>query len=246
MSGGGSSTRQKQTTELSPETSELLRMVTPEIGATMRGAPLSGFTAERPAEIAGLTPEQEEAIRLFSGRMGAPTLTEPESEALAELHAMLQAPAGSSPATLAAMSAARSQWESTGRPEMESALSLAGLGRSGALPYGMAQGEAGIAAATVPLLQQEMLLRAGAVPQMLELGTRMEARPGARATALFDAAEARRQIEQQTRDAEYQDYLRRQGLAESTTTGIAGSLLPSTATIRGQTKTTGGGGMFGS
>jgi hypothetical protein len=192
--------------------------------------------------IPGLTPGQQNVLRILGARAGqdpfssydvhganlasAAGVTNPfEQAALGQIDQFTGGPIGSSPATIAAMKAARD-------PALND-LALAGLANSDAVG-------SNLTAAYAPILAQEMAIRSGVIPQLAQmgqnlrggtefganffgnLGNTLEQRTGARLGEYNAAEEAQRQIAAQIGQAEYNDFLRQINAASSLSTGLLG------------------------
>jgi hypothetical protein len=241
MGGGGSRGTSSTSPQVPEDVRRLMGRAVPQQEAALEQAPLQGFVQPRPAEIAGLTPEQQDALAVFTERLGGPTLHAPEAQATEELQRRIAAPIGEAPGTQAIRSFLEHQTETRALPSLMSELSLAGLGRSGAVASGVADLEAAKLFALAPALQQEVADRQRAVEQLFGVGEVMERRPTERAGAAFEAGETARMIEQARLDAQLADYIRRQNLIENITNVTTGALVPASFGQKGRQETHGGG-----
>src|SRR4030095_1882050 len=193
-----------------------------------RGA---GFNAP---EWAAFANTQNRGIGVFNS---------PESIALEQINRFAGGEMGSSPATIAAMKAAR-------EPALND-LALAGLANSDAVA-------SNLTAAYAPILAQEMAIRAGVIPQLGQMGASqragllsaaqlqgqlgqqgrggeqfaanflgqlgqgIEQRQGQRLGEYSAAEEAQRQIQAQRGQAAYNDFLRQINAASTLSTGLLG------------------------
>jgi hypothetical protein len=149
-------------------------------------------------------------------------------------------------------------------PELQSQMSLAGLGNSSQVARGVADARAQFAGAVAPYLLQEQGQRQAGAQQLYDIGTQLQNLPAQRAAQglqlsqaalqqaagpgqnLYDLGEQSRQLEQQKQDALYNDFLRRQAMTEGITNTVTGQVVPSAIGVRSTQKTTGPGlaGLF--
>ncbi len=190
------------------------------------GGNLAQFFGANPQQIPGATPGQMDILQRQRSRAFGPMLTGPEGAGLMQLGELTGGPLGSSPATQAAMQAAMGP--------IQNQLALAGLGRSGALTTDLA-------GAFAPILAQEQAMRFGSVPQLFGLGNTLTGRQSGLLGELGQSEEAIRGLTETQGAANREDFLRRQALAQSLTTGILGSL-PTTGLLGRQSTTRSSGG----
>jgi hypothetical protein len=115
-------------------------------------------------------------------------------------------------------------FEQFSKPVIQNEMTLSGLGRSKAGGDAIAMGQA---SQLYPVMSEELARR--------ERGTEREY------TAAMETGEMQRDVEQAGLDAEWNDFLRQQGLTEQAYFAPLGSFVPSTL---GTQTTTSGGGMF--
>jgi hypothetical protein len=187
------------------------------------------------------TPEMQ-ALNIAQGS-GIGGYNNPEYQALEQINRFAGGEIGSSPATIAAMKAARD-------PALND-LALAGLANSDAVA-------SNLTAAYAPILSQEMALRAGVIPQLAQMGASqragaltgaqlsgqigqqlrggeqfgagflgqlgrdIEQRQGTRLGEYYGTEEAQRQIAAQQSEAAYNDFLRQINAASTLSTGLLG------------------------
>jgi len=210
--------------------------------------------------IPGLTPEQQNIQGMQMSRAtgdpmtsqegraqqiasGFGQLTNPEQQAIDQVNYLTSGPLGSSPATQAAMAAART-------PALQD-MALAGLGNSDAVG-------SNLTAAYAPILAQEMQLRGQVIPQLAgigsrqvqgnmaetdflkNLGTTLSGRQSGLMGEAFAGQEAGRQIGAQQGEAEYNDFLRMLNAASGVSTGILGQF-----PLAASSKSTGSQGQIG-
>lgn len=173
--------------------------------------------------------------------------TQPEQQALDLISKMTGGPLGSSPATQEGMAALERQYQQDTLPTLQNQLMLAGLGNSGALAEGIARARGGVASATVPLLQQEMVDRMNAVNQLAGLGGGLAQRQASTIGTALATAGTPREIETQQEQAKFLDQQRQQALIEQLTMGplnIFGPSLVGQAGTSGQDFSTRTGGIW--
>lgn len=285
--GGGGSNQNTQSSATIPwQLSPLISTSAQNTANLQSQLPLSDFAAANPQWISGLTNQEQGLLGMISGLAGgytgpensalgalnwiqsnplgfdvasAPegTFTGPETTALNSLLAQLNAPIGSSPATLQGMQA----WQDVVAPQVRNQQALQGSFHGGAADEAIAN-SAG--QAMVPLIQQEIQQRNAAIPQLMQLGGTAAQRfrgdlqqrianmmgtvgplsnLGATGAERFrsdlqnalEAAGVPREVANQQAQANYQDFLRRYQLAQQTTLGPIMQLAPS---LIGTTQTT--------
>jgi hypothetical protein len=207
--------------------------------ATQQGAPLSQFTDPQVRQVAPLSPLQQWAQGQIQQIPNMPGTTQtaanavtgmvgqnPGQSALEQLAYLTGGPLGSAPATQAATQA----WDQTQGEYLQNTLNTMGMGRSGA---GAEQLNLSRTQALVPFLQQEVQNRATAVPQYLSalytgtgqlenIGQQQQNALGTAATLGGAQGGVEQQTSQAALDAPLADWMRRQNLAQSVTTSLAG------------------------
>ena len=225
--GGGTTTTSTQAT-IAPE----LRGLFSQTGDLLQGlqmgeetgSVLDQFMQSFPQFIPQASQGQRDIMGRQRERAFGSMMTLPEQYAMMQSNELVGGPIGSSPATQAAMAAAT--------PGIENQMEMAGLGRSGALPQALAS-------AYGPIVAQEIAGRQAMVPQFLNLGKTLTERESTLLGEAGTSEEANRQLMAQQAQADTQDMLRRQNLAQSFITGVLGGF----PTVTGQTgisKTSGG------
>ena len=227
--GGHGETQQTQQASIPPE---LRPLMSGAAGAGMEalqaGLPslLQSMLTPFVQRIPGLNPlEQSAGGQIGSQLEEAPALREAGIGQLAQLTG---GEVGQSPVTQQAISALRAplrrEFETQFLPGLQSQMSLAGLGRSGALGSQMLQAEdqfqERFQKGITPFLQEEVAMRERAVPQYLNL-----AQQGVQQGLGFGGME--RGIEEAKGVAELADIQNRQQLAEKAVFGPVQTLLPS-------------------
>lgn len=264
MGGGGQSGKQTTTNEIAPElkplygqTGDIITGLQPQIADQF-----TNFFGSNPQQIPSWTPNQQsladtqmgraygnplspyeqQAANMASG-FGNPNAT--QQAALSQINQLQNTPFGTLPTTLSAIAAARD-------PALNE-LAQAGLGNSSAV------GSA-LAGAYAPIYAQEMAFRNQAVPQLASIGAQLQQgqQTGAgllgqiggtgaeRQTGLINTAmgtqEQARALQESQAAANYQDFMRQQGLGSQFTTGILGGFSPSIQLGSATTKSTSSGG----
>lgn len=201
-SGGSQGTKiPKQFRPLASQTGDILQQEQQAIVPQFES-----FIQPSPQYIPPLTPGQENIAQLQYDRATAPSvLTSPEQQALSQIDYLTGGPLGQSPATIAAMKAARD-------PVLND-LALAGLGNSGSV-------ESELLGAYAPILAQEVAGRQAVIPQLANIGQTEAQRRSDLLGQAFAGQEAGRQIDVQRGLADLNDLLRRQGLFQNLTTGL--------------------------
>jgi len=163
------------------------------------------------------------------------------NSALGQLQQLTSGPIGSSPATQAGMAAFRQNV----LPTLQNELGAMGLGRSGIAGE---QIQRASTSAAVPLIQQEIANREQGIGQYGNLAQQLgglgqqDVQNWTTAAGLGSSlGGTQQQTAQSALDSPYQDYLRRQALAQSST-GLGG--IPYSAPMQ-QTTTTPSQGFFG-
>lgn len=215
MSGGGTS-RTTQSNELPPELRPVMSESGKQVQLAQNAANLPSYFNANPKQVAGRTALQARAASEVPGLFD-----------LAQ-RKVTGANIQASPSYQAAQKA----FTATIQPRVENAATLAGLGRTTAVPNALAQAEAQY---MQPLIEGELARE--------ERGLDRE---GQMRLSAIQAAEgiggAEQQVAQAQNEAAYADYLRRQALAEQSVYTPFGMLAPSTV---GQTsKTSGSAGLF--
>ncbi len=235
MGGGGGSTKgsSSSSNEIAPElqplfaqTGGMIQGLQADI-APQFGGP-NGFFSEHPQFIPGFTDvgntmaqNQIDRFNQFSQN----PYTNAEQSALSGMQAFTNGPLGSAPATIAAMNAVRD-------PALND-LAMAGLGNSDAVG-------SNLAGAYAPILAQEMQARQSLLPQMAQLGNVGFQRQQGLASDVANTQEQYRKIAEAQGQSNQADFLRRQNLGTTFTSGILGGF-PSITGTTSTTKQTGGG-----
>jgi hypothetical protein len=181
------------------------------------------YTAANPMKTAGLDPLQEWAANNVTSLANTPQGDQIAAQygALAPLLAGRMA-TGAGASTDPAVLAAQAAFEKLTSPQIENQMGLAGLGKSSSLANSLSLGNAQM---LTPLLidyinreqstyENQANMYASLMPQFTALGA---AETNRLAAALNDAMQVggvRRGVTQEPLTAEYQDFLRRQALAE--------------------------------
>jgi hypothetical protein len=226
---GHSETQQNQEASIPPELRPLMRGAAGAgVDALNVGLPSLLQSMQTPfvQRIPGLDPLEQLAGQQIGSQLGeAPGLRQAGIGQLAQLTG---GEVGQSPATQQAIKALRAplrrEFETQFLPGLQSQMSLAGLGRSGALGSQMVQAEEQFQErfqkGITPFLQEEVAMRERAVPQYLNL-----AQQGMQQGLGFGGME--RGIEEAKGVAELADVQNRQQLAEQAVFGPVQTLLPS-------------------
>ena len=227
-SGGGGSQQGTSTTqatipkELKPlykQTASTIIGLQPQIAGQF-----DQFFGNQTQQIPGLTQGQQDIGAFQRMRAFDPNiLNTSEQAAQRQLLDLINSPVGSAPGTIAAMQAART-------PVLND-LAMSGLGNSDAVGTNLI-------GAYAPIIAQEQMLRAQAIPQLQNLGATEANRQSQYLSEYGMTEEKSRGIEEAQGQAVLADLLRRQGLGSQFTTGIL-SGMPS---ITGSTTKSSGGG----
>lgn len=209
----------------------LSQFAQPQVQQVAGLSPLQQWVQGQIQNIPNTPATTQQATNYLTGvgtRAGQTAAQNPDQMALDQLAYLTGGPIGSSPATLATMEA----YDRLQAPSIQNTLNAMGMGRSGA---GAEQLNLGRTAALVPALQQEVQNRATAVPQYINIGQGADQTQLAAAQQLTAQGQqaqnaqatgatlggAQGLIEQQTAQraltAPYEDYLRRQMLAQGVT-----------------------------
>lgn len=259
---GGSNTSTSVSIPTNPTIEAFINQTIPKIQAVQESAPLVQFTDPNVKQIAGLSPLQQYAGALVPGiaqptqqaqaatsLLGYDASGNPVStiggtntpSVLGQLASLTGGEIGSSPATQAGMQA----FQQNVLPTLQNELGAMGLGRSG---IAAEQIQKAATSAAVPLIQQEIANRQSALQQYPTIAAQLSAigQQGVQnlgtAASLGSALGANEQkTAQNVFDATMEDFLRRQQLAQGTTT-LSGVPYTSGSTT---TQTTSGGGFFG-
>jgi hypothetical protein len=214
--GGGTNQTTRQKTELPAELQPLTRASAERVMALQDQAPVAPFLAQTPQRVPGLSATQQRGVAEIPGLfdLAGRKVTGANLE--------------SSPS----MRAARQAFTTAIEPRIVNQQTLAGLGRSTAVPGALAQAEAQY---LTPLIESELAREERGLER--ESGQRLGA-----INAALTGGGLERGVEQERAAAEQQDMLRRQALAETALFTPFGQLAPSTI---GQVSTTRGkSGMF--
>lgn len=235
---------------------------------------IPNFLGENPAQIAPMSAYEQRAMDLAPGMENKPLSTlQAESYASQAPGLAARTPTaapyyqnfGTSPFYTAAWDA----YQQDALPMIQNQMALAGLGRSSTAGDAMAKGWA----TQMPELlgqyatnyvepemgriergyTREAETMAGLVPQLSTMGVQDLARQKQAMDAYTTLGSNERAIQQAQYDAQYQDFLRRQALAEQALFTPAGMIIPSAiagntrstgTTSGGKTTSSGGGGLF--
>ena len=187
---------------------------------------LSSFFNKTPQVVPNATPGQLDILAAQRERALGDPRTPEELMALEQAQQFLSVPFGELPSTLAGFQAIRNP--------ILNETALAGLGNSDAVTSNLAAGLS-------PLLQTEMQMRLGLIPQLANLGAAAAQRESGLLGEYGQSEEAMRQIQAQKAEADYLDMVRRQQLGTQFTAGL---LQPLPSALSRSTSTTTGGGMF--
>jgi len=232
-SSGATKTSGSSTNEIAPElqplysqTGGMIQGMQADI-APQFGGP-NGFFSTNPQFIPGFTDVgntmAQNQIDRYNQYQANP-YTPVELDTLAGIRAMTSGPLGQSPQTLAAMNAVRT-------PVLND-MALAGMGNSDAIA-------SNLAGAFSPILAQEMAARQSLLPLEAQMSqTGFNRQPGL-AADVMNTQDIYRQIEAAQAQANTADFLRRQQLGQSLTTGVLGGF-PSVSGTISSSKQTGGG-----
>lgn len=222
-SGGGTTT---STNNIAPEVAPLFAQTGQLVQGIQSGMPdFSRFFGSNPQVVPGQTAGQQDIGAALRTQAFGPGLNAPQQDAYNSLTSLINSPVGSSPATQAAMAAVRT-------PVLNE-LGNAGLGNSGAVGTELG-------GAYAPILAQEMAQRFAAIPQLQSIGNAQYAQTQGNLQSYGASEEAGRSAEALQQQANYQDFLRQQGLGTQFSTGIL-SGFPSIGSTTGVTKQSGGG-----
>lgn len=277
MGSGGSSGQgtvtQGATPQIPAELRPLIKQSAAGITAAQKAQPLSDLFNPMVQNVPDLTPLQQLLIQrqvgfaLPGGNAGSaltpnmPTggsmtdtsglgsASSPELASLMQLMQTTGGPVGSSPTTQQGMGVLENQFNQTTLPTIQNQLALAGLGNSGAVGRSIGDARSGVAAATTPLLQQEVQNRMQSAQQLQQLGGTLAGRERSDVNAAMGAAGQQYDIAAQQAQAQFNDAQRRAALTEQVNFGPLDILGPSLIGQAGQSVTkqdTRGSGLLGS
>jgi hypothetical protein len=244
--GGQSGTSQSQTpvnptATIAPQVAPLVQQSAQQLQDVQPQIPITDFTGAQPQSIPGLTADQQGLINSLVQAPYGNQISAPEMAALFQVDALTGGPVGSSPATQAGMQA----WEQIVRPQVMQEQALQGTTGGGAADEAIANSAS---AAAVPLIQQEITNRVGTLPTLTGIGQKSTDTEAQQLQAGLQAAQQPYDIESAQAQAEFADFLRRQGLAEEIDLGPIMSVMPSMImpTVANRATQAGSGGLFGS
>ena len=241
MGGGGPSQSTKAT--VPKELSGLYGDTGKTIQEYQHSFPIADYGRSNPLRTAGTSNLQGKAISNLGANLDAARnpLESTEQAQVARRLFDVNRPTGNLEDG-ATVQAGRRYYQANIAPEVENRAALSGLGRSTALTNAAASTEA---STMLPLLQAEQARRDRL--HELEVGTYLpilggeQARRDALIGAGFQGGQVERGIEQDQNTAQYQDFLRRQGLAEQ---AVFGPLNQLPSTFGQKTSVSGQSGMF--
>lgn len=222
MGGGGERTVTTNSADLAPELKPLFQQSAGRVMGLQDAAPLQPFLQSSPLQIAGLSPIQQQAVartpRLFDLQDQTQQYAGVKPLQIADLSPTQRAAIGQvgnvyetagkrvTGETLRdspAIAAARDTFRSSAVPNIVDQLTLSGLGRSTAVPNAIARAEAEF---LLPVIQSELGREENAIARDAQIRL-------AGIGQGLQAGDVERSVGQQRNEAEYQDFLRRQGLA---------------------------------
>ena len=232
MSGGSpSSTTTQQPTSSAYD--QLVSGTVPQIQAAQALNPIYNYTQPQVQQTAGLSPTQQ----YVSGLVPQIAQTSPyTTQAAGQINQLTGGAIGSSPLTQAGMQA----FTDITQPSIQNTLATMGLGRSGAGANVLAQAQT---AAAVPFLTQEIANRESAIPQLANLAAQQTGQLATAGTLGQSVGGTEQTTAQNSLNAIYNDYLRRQQLAQETSLPSGGFSLQPLSTTTQQTSS--GGGFLG-
>lgn len=199
---------------------------------------LAGLLNPNPEQIAPLTSgENQDIASIQNTASGSPTTPE-EAQALALLNQSTSGAIGTDPATQAAFRA----FNQNVAPTISSSIADTGGGRGGALAAALSQAQGNAAA---PLLAGDVANRTNAAGEYANIGNTVAGRQMQNLQTALSASGLPREIQQSIYEAQYNDFLRRQGLIQQATMGPIsqfGNSLIGQQNQQQQTSTTG---LFG-
>lgn len=222
-SGGGSSTTESKAT-IAPELQPLFKQTAGNVMDLQNNpnANLAPFLNSQPQYIPQMSPEQQALLQYQGMRAFGPIATGPEMAGLNQYGQLFGGEIGSSPYTQQAIQAAS-------RP-MLNELSMAGLGNSSAVSNVMSE-------AALPYIGKEIDMRYNSVPNLFGLGQTLSGRQSALLGEYGQGLGQQQDLAGQQAEANFNDFLRRQALSQSLTTGVLGTL-PTTGLTNSTSKTT--------
>ena len=124
------------------------------------------------------TPQAEQqTMTQMANYLNQPISTpQAETQALAQIGQLTGGALGSSPSTQQAIAALEHQYNTRALPSLQNQLSMAGLGRSGALEQGITDLRGQLFGAEVPLLQQEIANREQTIPYLQDIAKAQQGR----------------------------------------------------------------------
>lgn len=208
--GSGSSTTTSQAS-IAPELQPLFAQTASNVMGLQNNpnAKLDPFLNSQPQYIPQMSPEQQALLQYQGSRAFGPIATGPEMAGLNQYSQLFGGQIGQSPYTQQATYAAS-------RP-MLNELSMAGLGNSSAVSNVMSE-------AALPYIGKEIDMRYNAVPQLFNLGQTLSGRQSALLGEYGQGLGQQQDLAGQQAEANFNDFLRRQALSQSLTTGVLGTL----------------------
>jgi len=224
--GGGGTTETKAS--IAPELQPLFKQTAGSVMDLQNNpnANLAPYLNSNPQQIPQMSPEQQQLLQFQGQRAYGPQLTGAENAGLNQYAQLFGGQIGQSPYTQQAIQAAS-------RPMMNE-LALAGLGNSSAVSNVMSE-------AALPYIGKEIEMRYNAVPQLFNLGQTLSGRQSALLGEYGQGLGQQQDLASQQAEANFNDFLRRQSLSQSLTTGVLGTL-PTTGLTNSTSKSTQSGG----
>lgn len=227
MSGGGGNSGGSTTTQqasIAPELQPLFAQTASNVMGLQSNpnANLAPYLNSNPQYIPQMSPEQQQLLQFQGQRAFGPIATGPEMAGFNQLSQLTGGQIGQSPYTQQAIYAAS-------RP-MLNELSMAGLGNSSAVGTAMSD-------AALPYIGKELDYRYNSVPTLFNEGQTLSGRQSALLGEYGQGLNQQQDQAAQQAEANFNDFLRRQALSQSLTTGVLGTL-PTTGLTNSTSKTT--------
>lgn len=234
--GGGTSTT---TNNIPPELSKLYSDTAWRISEEAQAQnPIHQYLGRNPTQVAGLSGTQQKSIGGVNRNLDAAMAPLSSSEMVQAGNHFFNTGSLNNPLDQSEIVQAGNRYfDSSIAPQVESEAVLSGLGRSTALNNARSAAEAQV---MLPLLQGEQGRRDQIRRDMLGIYGNEQARRDQLLQTGMQAGDVERSIEQEGYNAEAQDALRRQGLAEQSLFGVMGQL-PSTVGQTVKSKSSGSG-----
>lgn len=240
MSGGSTSGDSWQVPQLGYGIGKLLKSSTGDWRNFLGTASpqLAGLLNANPEQIAPLTTGESQDINTIQNNANANPTTPEEQQALALLDQSTSGAVGTDPATQAAFRT----FNQNVAPTIAGAIGDTTGGRGGGLAAALSQADTSAAA---PLLAQDTANRTAAAGEYANIGNTVASRQMQNLQTALAASGLPREIQQSIYEAQYNDFLRRQGLITQATLGPASQFGGQAGGQNAQQQQTSTPGLFG-